>query len=170
MAQVITPHGETDFFEINADVLQVDTLAPYLFIVALDYALRESTKDTSIGFILEKRQGSRKPVVYITDADFADDLTLISNYMEQAHLLLPRLEMAVETIGLLAKYKKTEYMFFSQDETDLKTLSGDLLQQVHYFKYLGSCIADNRKKKHGSSNRVGMEGRQDLEIKTEKKT
>ena len=57
MAQVITPHGETDFFEITADVLQVDTLAPYLFIVAMDYALRESTKDTSIGFCLGEEAG-----------------------------------------------------------------------------------------------------------------
>ena len=35
MTQVITPDGETDFFQITAGVLQGDTLAPYLFIVAL---------------------------------------------------------------------------------------------------------------------------------------
>ena len=34
--------------------------------------------------MLEKREGSRKPAVYITDAGFANDLALISNYMEQA--------------------------------------------------------------------------------------
>ena len=84
VVQVITPDREKDFFDITAGVLKCDTLAPYLLIVSLDYALREATKDTSTGFMLEKRQGSRKPAVYITDANFADDLTLISKYMEQA--------------------------------------------------------------------------------------
>ena len=36
-AKVITPDGETDFFEIKAGVLQGDTLAPYLFAIVLDY-------------------------------------------------------------------------------------------------------------------------------------
>ena len=35
--KVITPDGETDLFEILAGVLQGDTLAPYLFIIAVDY-------------------------------------------------------------------------------------------------------------------------------------
>ena len=39
-AQVLSPDGDTDFFNIYASVLQGDTLVPYLFIVALDYAMR----------------------------------------------------------------------------------------------------------------------------------
>ena len=79
VAQVTTLDGKIDFFEITAGLLQGDTVAPFFFIVSLDYALRESTKDTSTGFMFEERQGSRKPAVYITDADFGDDLALISN-------------------------------------------------------------------------------------------
>ena len=33
--------GETELFDILAGVLQGDTLAPYLFIIALDYALEK---------------------------------------------------------------------------------------------------------------------------------
>ena len=84
VAQVITADGETDFLEIAAGVLQGDTLALHLFIVTLDYALREVTKGPPTGFMLEKREGSREPAVYITDTGFANDLALISNYMEQA--------------------------------------------------------------------------------------
>ena len=36
-------------------------------------------------------------------------------------------------------------MLFNQDETDLNTLSGDLLKKVHDFKHLGSWIADSKK-------------------------
>jgi len=61
---------------------------PFLFIVVLDYAIREATRDPDVGFMVEERQSSRKPTVYITDADFADDLALLSNYIEQAQLFL----------------------------------------------------------------------------------
>ena len=37
--KVCSPDGETDFFDIAAGVLQGDTLAPYLFIISLDYVL-----------------------------------------------------------------------------------------------------------------------------------
>ena len=41
-AKIVTPDGETDMFEITAGVLQGDTLAPFLFIIVLDYALRQA--------------------------------------------------------------------------------------------------------------------------------
>ena len=41
-AKVLSPDGETDLFEIKAGVLQGDTLAPYVFIIALDYAMRKA--------------------------------------------------------------------------------------------------------------------------------
>ena len=53
--------------------------------------------------------------------------------------------MTAETIVLHAHCKKTEYMLFNQDEIDLKPMSGDLLKQVHDFKYLGSWMADSKK-------------------------
>ena len=41
-AKVVSPDGDTDLFDIQAGVLQGDTLAPFLFILVLDYALRIS--------------------------------------------------------------------------------------------------------------------------------
>ena len=34
--------GDTDYFDIVAGMLQGDTLAPYIFIICLDYVLRRS--------------------------------------------------------------------------------------------------------------------------------
>ena len=39
-SKVIKPDGETDLVELKAGQLQGDTLAPYLFIIALAYELR----------------------------------------------------------------------------------------------------------------------------------
>ena len=41
-AKVITPIGETGPFNISAGVLQGDTLAPYLFMIVLNYALSKA--------------------------------------------------------------------------------------------------------------------------------
>ena len=40
--KVRSPDGDTEYFDIVAGVLQEDTLAPYLFIICLDYVLRTS--------------------------------------------------------------------------------------------------------------------------------
>ena len=84
-AKVISPDGDTDYFRIIAGVLQGDTLAPYLFVVVLDYALGKaiSGREEELGFTLERRQSSRKPASCITDLDFVDDLVLLSNEIEQ---------------------------------------------------------------------------------------
>ena len=41
-AKVLTPDGETELFEILAGVLLGDTLAPFLFAIVLDYAMRKA--------------------------------------------------------------------------------------------------------------------------------
>ena len=134
-AQVIISDGNTEFFEF------------FLFIIALDYALREfeATRETRTGFTLTPRQSSCNVATYITDTDFADDLALISDYLEEAQLLLLRLEVAAKTVGLHVNYKKTEYMLYNQPVGDLVTLGGNKLKQVDNFKYLGSWIQSSEK-------------------------
>ena len=55
-----SPDGDTDYFDIVAGVLQGDTLAPYLFIICLDYVLRTSIdKIKENGFKLIKERSRR---------------------------------------------------------------------------------------------------------------
>ena len=55
-AQVITADGESEVFPVSSGVLQGDTLAPYLFIITLDYALRLVTSDhEDLGLTIAKR-------------------------------------------------------------------------------------------------------------------
>ena len=93
--------------------------------------------NNTLGSSFTPRQSSRNVATYITDTDFADDLALISDYLEEAQLLLLRLEVAAKTVGLHVNYKKTEY---NQSEGDLVTLGGNKLKQVDNFECLGSWI------------------------------
>ena len=55
--KVRSPEGDTNNFDIVAGVLQGDTLAPYLFIICLDYVLSVSIdKMKENGFTLAKKQ------------------------------------------------------------------------------------------------------------------
>ena len=68
-ASVITPDGETDFFEIQAGVLQGDTLSPYILAIVLDYAMRRAIdgREEELGFKVDRRRRSRHHPVVITD-------------------------------------------------------------------------------------------------------
>ena len=75
--KVHSPDGDTDYFDIVAGVLQVGTLAPYLFMICLNYAFRISIdKMYDNGFKLTKERCRRYPAHTITEADYADDIAL----------------------------------------------------------------------------------------------
>ena len=78
--KVRSPDGDTDYFDIIAGVSQRDILAPYFFIICLDYVLRisiDKMKDNS--FKLAKERSRIYPAKTITDADYADNVALLAN-------------------------------------------------------------------------------------------
>ena len=76
-------------FNIAAGVLQGDTLAPYLFAIVLDYVMRQAQgdKEAELGFELERRSRSHQAIT-ICHLDFADDIAVLSDEVEQAQELL----------------------------------------------------------------------------------
>ena len=132
---VRSPDGDTDYFDIVAGVLQGDTLAPYLFIICLDYVLRTSIDNIrENGFELTKKRSRRYPAKTITDADYADDITLLANTPNQAAV----------GIGLHVNAHKTEFMCFNQ-KGDISTLDRTSLKLVDKFTYLGSSVSSTEK-------------------------
>ena len=73
-SKVRSPFGDIDYFNIVAGVVQGDTLAPYLFIICLDYMLRISIdKIKENGFKLTKERSRRYPAKIITNAGYTDN-------------------------------------------------------------------------------------------------
>ena len=122
--KVRSPDGDMEYFNIVAEVLQGDTLAPYLFIICLDYVLRTLIdKIRENGFELTKKRSKRYPAKTITDADYADDLSLLANTPNQAETLLHSLERAAAGIGLHVNAHKTEYMLQPEPQQALASMS-----------------------------------------------
>ena len=143
--KVCSPVGDTDYFDIVAGVLQGDRLAPYLFIICLDYVLKTSIdKFKENGFKLTKERSRRYPVQTITDADYADDIALLANAPARVETLLHSLERAAAGIGFHVNAHKTEYMSINQSG-DIFTLNGNSLKLVDKFTYLGSSVTSTKK-------------------------
>ena len=139
--KVRSPNGDTEYFDIVTAVLQGDTLAPYLFIICLDYLLRTSIdKIKDNGFNLAKERSRRYPAHTIMDADYADDIVILETTPTQAETLLHSLEQADAGIGLHVNSDKTEYMCFNQTG-NISTLNGSTLKLVDKFTYLGSSVS-----------------------------
>ncbi|XP_063680102.1 uncharacterized protein LOC134815494 [Bolinopsis microptera] len=100
-ANVITADGITEIFDILAGVLQGDTLAPYLFIIMIDYIMTVTIDDddSDSGFTLRPARSRRIGAEKIADVEFADDVALITDTIEGAKLLLDRLEKAALSVS-----------------------------------------------------------------------
>ena len=84
---------DTKYFDIVAGALPGDTLAPYLFIICLDYVLRTLIdKIKENGFELTKKRSRKYPAKIIIDVDYADDIAILANTPIQAKTLLHSLE------------------------------------------------------------------------------
>ena len=143
--KVRSPDRDTEHFDIVAGVLQGDMLAPYLFIVCLDYVLRISIDNINEnGLVLTKKRSRRYPAKTITDADYADDIAPLAKTPNQAETLLHSLERAAACIGLHVNAHKTEFMCFNQ-KGDISTLDGTSLKLVDKFTYLGSSVSSTEK-------------------------
>ena len=99
-AKVLSPDGETKPFKILSGVLQGDTLAPYLFIIVLDYALRKAIdgREEELGFCLKKCQSRIVGPEILTDHDFANDIALLSEQIHQAQNLLNNVEVQFNVV------------------------------------------------------------------------
>ena len=137
--KVRCPDG--DHFDIVAGILQGDKLAPYLFIICLDYVLRTLIdKIKENGFELTKKRSRKYPTKTITNADY---IAIQANAPDQAATLLHSLERAATGIDLHVNAHKTEYMCFNQTG-NISILNSSSLKLVDKSTYLGSSVSSTK--------------------------
>ena len=105
-------------FEINAGVLQGDILAPFLFTIVLDYAMRKAMagSEDELGFTLSHRKFRRHPKEILADLDLADDIAFLSDAINQARVLLYKVESQCRKVRLGLNGSKTKSIAYNVED------------------------------------------------------
>ena len=130
-------------FEVSTGVLQGDVLAPFLFIIMVDFLLKKATSDNDSGIVTHPRRSRRFPAKVLNDLDFADDIALLESTMSQAQAQLTRTADAAKDLGLIISVPKTEYMTANCSPHPPLQVYGEDIKHVSDFKYLGSQMASS---------------------------
>ena len=149
-AAVITPDGLTDTFTTSSGVLQGDTLAPFLFVLVLDWVLRTSLSSRDDGYVLCKRTSSRHPEKRLAFLAYADDLALLASSAENAQRMLNALAETASRVGLVINDKKTKVLTVPTDLQaaiqlpSFNSSTPSLLPRCEEFRYLGGLVPSVR--------------------------
>ena len=94
-------------------------MLPFFFVTVLDYALHNAINGfkEELGLTLNKRQSRRVGVESLCDLDFADDIVLVSDAVNQNQELLLRAERECKEVGLMLNSKKTKSMFLAEEQS-----------------------------------------------------
>lgn len=153
---VLVEGKQTAEFDVTTGVLQGDTLAPFLFIIVMDYVLNRAQAQhkancNSGGFVTKRSNGRRHPEEAIFDLDFADDIALLEGAFDRAQFQLNTIADNARMVGLEINIKKTEALTNQQHnnpDTEINShkyleLKGQQIEWVRDFKYLGSYVASS---------------------------
>jgi len=140
---VLVDGNLSDTFDVTTGVLQGDVLAPFLFIIVVDYLLSKVTAGTDVGVETHPRRSRRYPAKLLNDLDFADDISLLESAIPRAQTQLTNTASEADVVGLIINIPKTEYMTVNcGPHTPLKVY-GSPIKQVDDFRYLGSMMANS---------------------------
>jgi hypothetical protein len=132
-------------FDVTTGVLKGDTLAPFLFVIVIDYVMRNAESDHTnekgeCGFVTNSRQSSRQPATTVHDLDFADDIALLESNFDRAQMQLITTASRAEEVGLQVNIKKTQVLTNQNTINRPIQLNRQDIQWVENFKYLGSIM------------------------------
>ena len=132
--QVIHDGKLTEPFSVQTDVRQGCLLSPTIFLMVVDWVMRQSTagQRTGIQWTFTKQ---------LVDLDFADDISLLSHKQQDAQERLCRVAAEAEKTGLQINIGKTEAMRVNNKQDDPLRLHQENIKEVDKFVYLGSVVS-----------------------------
>ena len=132
--QVIHNNKLTEPFDIQTGVRQGCMLSPMIFLVVVDWIMKETTKNNNTGIQWTFTQ-------FLEDLDFADDICLTSQKKQHMQSKTDKLAKEAAKTGLHINKEKTELMKINAKQQTPITLEGENLKEVNTFTYLGSVVS-----------------------------
>ena len=132
--QILLKGRLSTFFEIVSGVRQGCLLSPFLFLLVIDYVMRQSTSlgNTGIQWSLRSQ---------LEDLDYADDIGLLSHTQTQMQLKTDRVVESSASVGLNLNTAKTKIIKVNTRANDPIKVQNANIEEVHEFTYLGSVVA-----------------------------
>ncbi|RUS88821.1 hypothetical protein EGW08_003451 [Elysia chlorotica] len=131
--QVIHDGKLTESFNVQTGVRQGCLLSPTIFLIVIDWVMRQATKNqrTGIQWTLMRQ---------LEDLDFADDISLLSHKLDDAQKKLCRVAEEAEKTGLQINISKTEVMRVNSKQQNPIRLHEEDIKEANKFTYLGSIV------------------------------
>ena len=96
------------------------------------------------GFTTHQRLSSRNKEIKLPDLDFADDLALMDDGIDEAQLHTDDVARECKKVGLEVNVGKTEYSTYNINTDKGITINNKQLKKTDNFKYLGSMTRSSR--------------------------
>lgn len=143
----------TNIIDMEKGVRQGDGIAPVLFNIALEIAIRRSKIQTN-GTIFTK---SQQILAY------ADDLVLTSRRIQDLEEMYIELEKQTKMLGLKINIQKSKYMNVTKkaphQQTNKIQIGVHSFDKVNEFVYLGSLLTSNNELKDEINRRISIANR-----------
>ena len=131
--QVVHGGQLTRRFDVKTGVRQGCLLSPFLFLLAIDWVMRQTTDG--------QRDGIQWTLwTQLDDLDFADDLALLSHNQQQMQNKTTSLASHASQVGLQIHSNKTKILKINASSREAVKLGDSNLEEVETFTYLGSVI------------------------------
>ena len=138
-SQVICDSELTEAFNVSTGVKQGCILSPFLFILAMDWIMKNSTDGERRGI---KWTMTMTATTTLEDLDFADDIALLSHRHQDMQEKTDAIATTAGNFGLKVSTKKTKGMRMNARVQENIKLNGDEIEEVDDFTYLGSKMSN----------------------------